>query len=74
MKHAENTFAVPRKKWSIKDVLDRSKINMKELLILEFFYETIIPNRAWMIATNSALGAARSVGYLSLHIQRALEE
>lgn len=34
-KRVQNIFAAPTKKWPKKALLDRNKINMKELMILE---------------------------------------
>ena len=36
VKRAESIFAALRKKWPTKTILEQNKINMEELLILEF--------------------------------------
>ena len=42
IRREENMFAALRKKRLTKAVLDQNKINMEELLILEFFNKTMI--------------------------------
>ena len=53
------------KKWPTKAVLDRNKINMEELLILE----SLVKKKLFY---SGLLGATRLVGYLSLDIQHAI--
>ena len=58
----------------MKAVLDQNRINMEELLILEFLIKQLLLHKNNYHPTRSFWRYNQRVGYLSFHIQHTLVE